>query len=445
MELNQGQRKVVRAVVRGENVFMTGDAGTGKSVAVEHCMEAFKAHNKEVLLCAPTGIAAQQIGGATIHRTFGFSLAPKVADEIENLKVPKVVRQADTIIIDEIGMVRRDLMDAIVRVIELENDHRKGKRSPIQLVVVGDFAQLPPVVTQQDQDVLVVQYGEQSRRSGYYAFEADGWTRMGFKSYQLTEPMRQSDREFLGKLSLARMGNSACIDFFNRFVREAPGDAVAIVPTNREAEELNNKRLEQLTHKKLVYRGQLTGVFEKRDMAAPLELTLARGARVIILTNNTARGYVNGLTGIVREVRKDEVEVLLDKGGVVKVIPFTWENIEYEVVETKGKKKLNQKVVGTYTQIPLKLAWAITYHKSQGQTLSSINIRPDVFASGMLYVGLSRVTAPEGLYLTNNIVSKRLKADKAVVNFYREVAQLQLAEALRSQSEDDDGAIGSWN
>lgn len=429
VKLNGGQQAAVDAIRSGANVFVTGEGGTGKSVAIGKAVNLLRHDGRKTILCAPTGIAAQNIHGATIHSAFRFDLAPKVADALEDVQPSKVVHEADTVIIDEIGMVRRDLMDAIARVVELENEAREHdpERKRLQLVVVGDFSQLPPVVTDKDKSALVAHYGKQSIGTGFYAFEADGWARSRFTVCQLTEPMRQSDPVFVSMLNRARVGDASCLGYFNRLAGrpETPSAAVSIVARNKDAEQVNLSRLAGLKGESEQFRGTVVGEFKTNDMAAPETLELKPGARVICVANDKDAGYVNGSTGVVTDMHGTSAEglpaviVRLDGGSEVAVVRKEWENAVYRVTDTaNGRKHLEQVTLGTYTQFPLKLAWAITYHKSQGQTLDAVSIDPDTFGPGMLYVGLSRATSAAGIWLTREVGPSNLKADEAVVEFY---------------------------
>lgn len=430
--LNEGQLTAVDAILSGANVFVTGEGGTGKSVAVREAVRCLRADGRKTVVCAPTGVAAQAIGGATVHSVFRFGLAPKVADVLEGVRPSKVVHEADTILIDEVGMVRRDLMDAIAQVVAAENEARAADveevRKPLQLVVVGDFSQLPPVVTPADEAALVAHYGPESAGTGFYAFEATGWASMDFEVCQLTEPMRQSDPTFVAMLNRARVGDRSCLPYFNRLAGrgEPPAGAVSIVARNKDAERVNLGRLAALKGKSETIRGDVVGEFRAADMAAPLSLELKVGARVMCLANDPDHGYVNGSTGTVVSLRGFDpewvpsIDVRLDAGGVVHVVEKRWENVAYRVVEgADGAKRLEQTAIGAYTQYPLKLAWAVTYHKSQGQTLGAVSIDPGTFAAGQLYVGLSRATAAAGIWLTREIPPAALKADPAVVAFYK--------------------------
>lgn len=431
--LNEGQQAAVDAIRSGMNVFLTGEGGTGKSVAIRKAVACLRYDRRKTVLCAPTGIAAQEIGGTTIHSAFRFDFAPKVADALEAVQPSKVVHEADTIIIDEIGMVRRDLMDAIARVVELENAARAKdpERKRLQLVVVGDFSQLPPVAKNEDKPVLEAEFGPESASTGLYAFEADGWKAMDFAIVQLTEPMRQSDPTFVAMLNRARVGDTSCLPYFNRLADrpEMPSEAVCIVARNKDAENINLARLDALDGRSERFTGTVDGEFKRQDMAAPKTLELKKGAHVITVANDRDAGFVNGSTGTVEDLHASTndgtpaILVRLDGSGtVVPVRRKTWENNVYRVKKgTDGKSHLEQITLGTFTQYPLKLAWAITYHKSQGQTLPCISIDPSSFAPGQLYVGLSRATSAAGIWLTRKIKPEDLAAADAVVKFYEEV------------------------
>lgn len=421
--LNDGQRAAFDAIISGANVFLTGEGGTGKSVVLREAVAELKRRGHGVVVCAYTGIAAQEVCGSTINSAFQFNFAPKVADVLRDVKVSKVVMEADTIIIDEVGMVRRDMMDAIVRVIEKANARRPKKKMPIQLVVVGDFSQLPPVVTDKDMQPLIDEYGE---GAGFYAFESAGWHRMNFHVCKLTEPMRQNDAEFVDMLNLARIGDPRCIDYFNSLIEkngEAPQDAVRLVGTNRAADCINQRFLNSLPGDEAVYVGDVEDKFSKGDMSVPMELRLKVGARVILTAGDPGAGYVNGATGTVTKLHCESdgepcIGVKLDDGRHVAVRKHTWQNIRYIVRDTGTGKKLDEVVNGTYTQYPIKLAWAMTFHKSQGQTLDAVQITPDNFAAGQLYVGLSRATRPDGLWLTRPMREEDLICAESVKNFY---------------------------
>lgn len=439
LKLNEGQQAAVDTIRSGKNVFLTGEGGTGKSAAINKAVNLLRHDGRRTIICAPTGVAAQNVHGSTVHSAFRFDLAPKVADELESVQPSKVIQEADTIIVDEIGMVRRDLMDAIAKVVEIENTRRDSdpELKHLQLVVVGDFSQLPPVVTKADKPALVAHYGPESANSGFYAFESDGWARMGFTICQLTEVMRQSDPVFVAMLNRARIADASCLPYFNHLAErgEAPSEAVSLVGTNRVAETTNTRRLDALEGSRRVFDGYVEGKFRPSDMATQQDLALKLNAHVMTLANNADEGYINGSTGTVVEydtvnaAGESCIAVKLDGSGtIVNVKRHTWENIEYRVQEKNGKKYLEQEVVGKFVQFPLKLAWAVTFHKSQGQTLENVSIDPSTFAPGQLYVGLSRAISARGIWLTRPIKGKDLIADEAVVEFYEQACSWKAPE-----------------
>ena len=433
IELNEGQRHAIDLMLSGADVFLTGEGGTGKSLTLVAAVRELRAHGREVVVCAPTGVAAQNIGGATIHRTLHLNFAPKVADQLLACQPTKVIHQADTLVIDEVGMVRRDLMDAIAHIVREENARRReadGKDAePLQVVLAGDFSQIPPVVTPPDRKLLDEEYGiAKGAKSGFYAFESDGWKALHLQTVTLTDPMRQSDPTFVSMLNRARVGDSSCIPYFNHLCEwergEAPVEAVRLVGTNKKADAVNKARMEELPGRAKRFVGTVEGDFKPSAMSTPKSLSLKVGARVMVLANDSEGGYVNGSMGVVSRLAAHEgdrsgVGVTLDDGTDTIVIPKKWENIEYSLTRADdGSRKIGEDVIGTYVQIPLKPCWAVTYHKAQGKSLDRVLVDPMNFDSGMLYVGLSRATTASGLWLTRRIRESDLRANGSVVDFY---------------------------
>lgn len=433
IELNEGQRRAVNLILSGADVFLTGEGGTGKSLTLVAAVRQLRAHGREVVVCAPTGVAAQNIGGATIHRTLHLNFAPKVADQLLACQPTKVIHQADTLVVDEVGMVRRDLMDAIARIVRVENA-RRGEADgedaePLQVVLAGDFSQIPPVVTPDDRKLLNEEYGiGKGARSGFYAFESDGWEALHLQTVTLTDPMRQSDPTFVSMLNRARVGDASCIPYFNHLCEwergDAPVEAVRLVGTNKKADAVNKERMAELPGRAKRFVGTVEGDFKPSAMSTPKSLSLKVGARVMILANDSEGGYVNGSMGVVSRLAAHEgdrtgVGVTLDDGTDPIVVPKRWENIEYSLTKADdGSRKIGEDVIGTYVQMPLKPCWAVTYHKAQGKSLDRVIVDPMNFESGMLYVGLSRATTASGLWLTRRIRDSDLRANGSVVDFY---------------------------
>ena len=417
------QKAAIEAIGEGRNVFLTGEGGTGKSFTIGRAIEALRAAKRSVLVCAPTGVAALNVGGSTIHRTFGLPPKPLV-DKRDFGTVPKAVHATDTLIIDEAGMMRLDMMDAVNRILDIENARRAkdGKLGPIQVVVVGDFFQLPPVVTDKDREVLETAY-ERDVDGGCHAFQAPSWESRSFETHLLRDPIRQRDPELVANLNLARVGNPACLPYFNDHVRKPEADAVNLCATNAMAERINRRMIDRLGSAK-TYWAESSGEVSKGDQPVPHELVLAVGARVIMAANDPGGRWVNGSMGEVIELGENSVWVAFDNGGEAEARPYDWKVTRYVAsVAENGETKLGETVIGTYTQLPLKPAWAITIHKSQGQTLDKVAVDPvpargyDV-TPGLLYVALSRCTSPRGLCITQRIEPDWLVADEQVARFY---------------------------
>ena len=330
-------------------------------------------------------------------------------------------------------MVRRDLMDAIARIVREENARRREAdgedAEPLQVVLAGDFSQIPPVVTPDDRKLLNEEYGiGKGARSGFYAFESDGWEALHLQTVTLTDPMRQSDPTFVSMLNRARVGDASCIPYFNHLCEwergDAPVEAVRLVGTNKKADAVNKERMAELPGRAKRFVGTVEGDFKPSAMSTPKSLSLKVGARVMILANDTEGGYVNGSMGVVSRLAAHEgdrtgVGVTLDDGTETIVVPKKWENIEYSLTKADdGSRKIGEDVIGTYVQMPLKPCWAVTYHKAQGKSLDRVLVDPMNFDSGMLYVGLSRATTASGLWLTRRIRDSDLRANGSVVDFY---------------------------
>lgn len=412
MGLTASQEYALAQIEDGENVFLTGEAGTGKSYVIKEFM---KATDKNVLLCAPTGIAAIQIGGETLHRAFGIPVHPLGPDE--KTYPSEVIKNTDVLIIDEISMVRFDVFSYVSRTL------LKLKKQ-VQLIVVGDFFQLPPVVTAKDSEILKKLWDGKLLFgfSGGFAFEANEWNIWNFKTVWLTEILRQEDEAYVGLLNHVRMGNRLALNYFNAYcsTNGISDKGIYLCGLNKTATELNDSKLNALEGKAKIYKGVTLGNFG--DKPAPEELQLKVGARVMSLLNSHDKSepYKNGSLGTVVALESNAVIVQFDEFEKQSLIGENeWLNIEYTVVKDgKGKKKLSTKTIGTYRQIPLRIAYAITIHKSQGQTFNDVNLDPYSFTHGQLYVALSRCRRLKDLHLTRLIQENWLIIDKSVQDFY---------------------------
>ena len=447
LKLNDEQQKIFDAFWnKRTNIFLTGKGGTGKSFTTRYIIERCREANKNLLICAPTGVAATNINGTTIHRTFCAPIRPLLPDEyfdphriVEEMdfysekarkkylnrlmEKVKVIESADVLIVDEISMCRIDLFCWMTNTLMELNPK-------IQLLVVGDFYQLPPVGAKKEQEKLIFQkaYGNY-----LFAFQAPQWNQLGLQTMELQTPMRQKDTDFIRALDQIREG----IPSFDVFSRAAEMDisAVTICPRNDQASRINSIQLQRLSGKKNPIVSIKTSVWEKedfylRDSDYPVdkELQLCKGAMVVLLTNDSDGAYVNGSTAEVLNINVNDstaeptIEVRIkDSGDVVEISKNTW-SIEDYVMERDhtGRNVVKTECLATISQFPLRLAWGITIHKSQGQTYDKVNILADgFFAEGQMYVALSRCRSLQGLKIIGELKPAELKCAEVVRNFMK--------------------------
>lgn len=426
MEMADGDRftpeqaEALRALRDGRNVFLSGNAGTGKSYVLNAFISDLKARNVDFLALAPTGIAALNLtDGSTIHRT--LKIAPGVCAPDGPKGSRKVLDAAKVIIIDEISMCRIDLFDHVMGMIS-QSMTRNGAK---QVVLVGDFFQLPPVVTERDSALLMKFYPGNLQG---WCFKSRYWAGFDFEPHVLKTVVRQSDPDFIDNLNRARVGDASCLDYFNAHSKSSraylPKDTLVLCANNRIADSINRENVDALDAPKVEFSAVATGTVSNGDKMAPEKIVLCRGARVMSLVNSPQEGYVNGTQGTVTDASEGGVTVKFDGADKkVRIERHRWEINKSEAVvemdeEGRPVNRVKTAVVGTYTQIPLKLAYAITIHKSQGLTFDACCVHTKVFAEGQLYVGLSRVRSAAGLTVFPKIEPNRLIASREVVDFY---------------------------
>ena len=415
MALKKKQEYALNALKKGDNLFLSGEAGTGKSYVIEQYIDYLKENEIKYAVMAPTGLAAQNVGGVTIHRTFGLSINP-LASQV----TMKNIEEAEVLIIDEISMCRVDVFRKIARAIidyrETPISSSPEREAVIcrnkQVVVVGDFFQLPPVLTEQDAEVLELTQEES------YAFCCKEWNELNFTSVVLDEVVRQSDQAFIDNLNKIRVGQTDGLDFITKnSSKRKIGKAISLCSKNKTAAGINSSNLKKLKGQEYTYWADVNGEVKEEDMATSKCLKLKRDARVMCLVNKGTA--VNGMLGNITELTRETVIVRFDNGLEMQFEPYKWSVMGYAKDEETGIMTTTE--IGSFTQIPLKLAYAITIHKSQGQSYDAVNLDPDCFCSGQLYVGLSRAKTIKKLHLTSTLDPSYLKTSKTVREFYAKI------------------------
>ena len=421
MEKNQELRNAWDFVEHtGISIFLTGKAGTGKTTF----LRTLKEHSsKRSVIVAPTGVAAINAGGMTIHSFFQLPLSPFVPDaSIKNRfdyskEKRKIMRTLDLLIIDEISMVRADLLDAIDSVLRRFREHDKPFGG-VQLLMIGDLQQLTPVVTPEEENVLQRYYDTP------YFFGSKALRSISYVTIELTHVYRQQDSTFITLLNNIREGKATAADlqrlnerYSPTFLPEAGSDYIRLTTHNRMAESYNEDQLRNLPSRACSFRAETDGNFPEYSYPADLNLTLKVGAQVMFIRNDNNGRYYNGRIGHVTYVDNEKILVLCPGDeDAIEVEVETWENTKYTLNEKT--KQIEAEVQGTFKQYPLRLAWAITIHKSQGLTFEHAIIDAQAsFASGQVYVALSRCKTLEGLVLASPIGNAAIINDSRVSDY----------------------------
>lgn len=390
MNLSSKQQKFLDLVLAGQNVFLTGKAGTGKSFAIKKAIEILRENGKQIVAIAPTGVAANNIGGQTIHSMFALNPYGVMEwDACNFLKQEKrrMIKKIDVIFIDEVSMLRPDILDGINWTM-IKNGC--GELKDKQIVFVGDLKQLPVVLDDNARSVLLKSY------DGIEFSYAKCYGKLEVKTVELDEILRQSDKEFIDALNLVREGIKS--PYFRRFIGKEP-KGVILAPHNSTVQEYNEAGLAKIDAKEIIYTAKIDGNVKADDFNLESEVRVKEGAKIMYLVNSKNNPLVNGTIGtytmreengeMVDFIRVDQEEYALEKVTLTKK----------EYVLDEGAGVLMLKELGSITQIPIKLAYALSIHKSQGMTFSEVcvNLNRPCFQNGQLYVALSRVTGPEGL------------------------------------------------
>lgn len=412
-ELSPEQAAVFNAIENTrEHVFVTGRAGTGKSTLLNHLSWNT---SKQVVISAPTGVAALNVGGQTIHSLLRLPIGVIADHELEQSpELRKLLNTIDTLVIDEVSMVNADLMDAIDRSLRQARQRKTEPFGGVQLVLFGDPFQLAPVPGDTDERA----YFQHNYRSMWF-FDAKVWAEADLVIYELSTIHRQREEEFKRMLDSVRRGEvtEEIAERLNEVgARPAPENgAITLATRNDTVNRINSAALARLPGMAKVSNAEIEGDFGGRTFPADEVLELKVGARVMFLKNDPDQRWVNGTIGVVRKITRT-VFVEVD-GQDHEVDPTIWEKYKYSY--SAATRKLTREVVAEFRQFPLRLAWAVTIHKSQGKTYDQviIDLGQRSFAPGQTYVALSRVTTLSGLYLTRPLRPSDVIVDENVKRF----------------------------
>lgn len=431
-----------------QSVFLTGKAGTGKSTFLKYICNHTK---KKYVVLAPTGIAAINAGGVTLHSFFKLPFRPMLPDDpdlslshgriFEFFKYPKekrkIITEVDLIIIDEISMVRADIIDCVDRILRVYSGNMRLPFGGKQLLFVGDVFQLEPVVPSDQKEILSLFYASP------FFFSARVFKDINLVPIELQKVYRQTDSVFINVLD--RIRNNAArkqeLDtlngrYFPSFEPQNEDMYITLATRRDQVDFINEKKLAELPGEEYVSVGKIEGDFPESSLPTQLNLSIKEQAQVIFIDNDYERRWVNGTIGMVSGIDENgNVYVLLESGVEHLVEPTSWRNYKYKYNEKE--KRIEEEIVGTFEQLPIRLAWAITVHKSQGLTFSRVvvDLTGGVFAGGQTYVALSRCTSLEGLVLKSKISSRDIFIRKEIVEFSQIFNNQALIEKSLKESE----------
>jgi ATP-dependent exoDNAse (exonuclease V) alpha subunit len=401
-------------------IYITGEAGTGKSTLLRYFVSKSQ---KSIVILAPTGIAAINVGGQTIHSFFKFPPRP----DITIIKLPELsglIKVINTIIIDEISMVRADLLDSVDKSLRVQCNTIDLPFGGKQMIFIGDLFQLPPVVTEQEEG----QYFSQYYRSPFF-FDAHTFKHVKIDMIKLNKIYRQIDPKFMGILNDIRINRISDDDlsYINQRVNPTfdphhNDGYIELTTTNRSADFKNNTELMKMPEPEYQYVGEIVGKYNPKQCPTDLILKLRIGAQVMLVKNDINKRWVNGTIAYIDSLDKENIVIRIPASPgqpdrICDAHKVTWEINEYNINHTT--QQLESNIVGTFTQYPIKLAWSITIHKGQGKTLDKviIDLSGGTFAHGQAYVALSRCSSLEGLILRSPIKKKDILVDPRVFGF----------------------------
>ncbi|MCF0191630.1 MAG: AAA family ATPase [Marinilabiliaceae bacterium] len=424
------------------SVYMTGRAGSGKSTFLRYIVRHTK---KKTVVLAPTGIAAVNVHGQTLHSFFKIPLSPFALDDVNyadprrlrerqkfNGDKVKLLKELELIVVDEVSMVRADTLDFVDVVLRTYRRQPKLPFGGVQLLMVGDAFQLEPVVKREEWDILRRFY-----KTPYF-FGARVFCQIPLIQVELRKVYRQSEQTFLAMLDRIRMGYATGQDLYSINTRYGNVEKVGygsrdfvitLCSLRASADSINEEHLAAIDKEEFTYRGEIEGDFPDSIIPTNIELTFKEGAQVVFVRNDQEQRWYNGTLARVEELQEDGVWVRDERRERFFVQPSVWENIKYKYNEEKHQ--VEEEVIGTYRQLPLKLAWAITIHKSQGLTFDNVNIDlgRGAFACGQTYVALSRCRTLQGITMQQPLRMEDILTNGFVREFARSANDSQLIQS----------------
>ena len=433
-KLDTEQNSVLSLLLEGKNVFLSGEGGTGKSQIIRTFL---KLSNKNIICLAPTGFAALNLPEAmTIHSFFKFPIDKvliRPADIPRSEQLAELLEHVDCVVIDEISMVRADIFRAVEMSLRLNGGKPDKPFGGKQIVAVGDFLQLPPVVPDP-----ILEAGLYSALGGVFAFNTQAWTLAGFIPAYLTNVHRQVDTEYIKLLKMIRTQKNGVMDLLKEIkipVTEYPDSELTLCCRKMDAERINANEMQKIQASSFICSGNVDGIFPVFELPTPRSLILKTGARVMVICNgrhqHNSNGnlyeYVNGEIGLITEYDpyREIISIKMSDERIVTVHKSVWDNVEYTLEKDEdGNISIESRIIGSFKQFPILPAWAMSVHKAQGKTLDcKVHLHLgnfQCFAPGQLYTALSRVRRLSDLTIDRPIRYGDIIADRMVLTFLEE-------------------------